>query len=439
MKSKLYTVLFFLIACLVSLAQEFNAAKLNRYFDALETNQKFMGSVAVMQEGKILYSRSVGYADVENHLKANENTKYRIGSITKTFTSVLVMKAVEDNKLSLDQTIDAYFPGIPNAGKITVRQLLSHRSGIHNFTSDETYLTWNTEPKTEADMIEIITRAGSDFEPDSKAEYSNSNFVLLTFILEKSFQKPYAELLAEKIVNPLGLTNTRFGGKVNTGNNECKSYSYRGTWKEETETDMSIPLGAGSIVSTPTDLVKFSEGLFSGRLFKQESLELMKTARDRFGFGLFIVPFYDKSSYGHTGGIDGFSSVFTHFVEDGVSYALISNGANYNTNNISIAVLSAVFNKPYEIPEFATSSLNPEDLNKYPGVYASTQLPLKLTITIENNMLIAQGTGQPSFPLEATGKDTFQFEQAGVVMEFQPSENTLVLKQGGGEYVFTKE
>jgi len=439
MKSKLLNLLFFLTLCLAVAAQDFDAVKLNRYFDALETNQKFMGSIAVMRDGKILFTRSVGYADVENNLKADVNSKYRIGSITKTFTSVLVMKAVEEKKLSLDQTIDAYFHGITNAGKITVRHLLSHRSGIHSFTNDEAYLTWNTVAKTEADMIEIITQAGSDFEPDTKAEYSNSNFVLLTFILEKTYQKTYAELLEEYIINPLGLTNTGFGGKINTMNNECKSYSYRGNWKAEQETDMSIPLGAGSIVSTPTDLVKFSEGLFGGRLLKEESLEMMKTIRDMFGFGLIRVPFYERSSYGHTGGIDGFSSVFTHFTEDHVSYALISNGANFNTNNISIAVLSAVFNKTYEIPEFTTYDLNPEDLDKYTGVYATDQHPLKLTITIENSMLIAQGTGQPSFPLEATGKDTFQYEQAGLVIEFQPSENTLLLKQGGGEYVFTKE
>src|SRR5690606_16393678 len=108
-------------------------------------------------------------ANLENNLKATENSKYRIGSISKSFTAVLVLKAVEDKKLSLNQTINKWFPTIPNAGKITVKQLLSHRSGIHNFTNDADYVTWNTQPKSESEMVEIIAKGGSDFEPDSKA------------------------------------------------------------------------------------------------------------------------------------------------------------------------------------------------------------------------------------------------------------------------------
>ena len=106
---------------------------------------------------------------------------------------------------------------------------------------------------------------------------------------------------------------------------------------------MSVPLGAGAIVSTPIDLVKFSNALFNGKLLKAESLEKMKTIKDGYGMGLFQIPFYDKVSYGHTGGIDGFTSVFSHFDDNNVSYALTSNGSDFNNNNISIAVLRAVF------------------------------------------------------------------------------------------------
>src|SRR5690606_22581527 len=126
----------------------------------------------VSENGRVIYSRSLGYVDVERGVKADENSKYRIGSISKTFTSVLVLKAVEENTLGLDQTIEKYFPTVPNADKITVKQLLSHRSGIHNFTDDQSYMTWFTQPKSEADMVAVIAAGGSDFEPDSKASYS---------------------------------------------------------------------------------------------------------------------------------------------------------------------------------------------------------------------------------------------------------------------------
>ena len=419
--------------------QDFNKSKLDTYFNALETHNKFMGSVAVSQEGKIIYTKSVGFADVDSLKKADENTKYRIGSISKTFTAVLIFKGVETGKIDLDQKIDKYFPTIPNAEKITIQQLLYHRSGIYNFTNDEDYLTWNTEPKTEKEMVDIIAKGGSDFEPGSKSEYSNSNYVLLSFILERTFKKPYAEILKEYIAQPLGLKSIYLGGKISVKNNESKSYNWMGNWILESETDMSVPLGAGGIVSTPSDLVKFSDALFGGKLIKEESLRQMERVKDDYGMGLFQVPFGNKKGFGHTGRIDGFSSVFIHFGDGNISYALLSNGTNFNNNDISIAVLSAVYNEPYEIPQFITLALSSEDLDKYLGVYVSSEVPLKITITKDNTTLIAQATGQPSFPLEPTEKDKFKFDPAGVVLEFDPSEKTMVLKQGGGTFTFKKE
>jgi D-alanyl-D-alanine carboxypeptidase len=439
MKKTILATLLIGSLCQNTPAQDFDRTRLDSYFNALEANNKFMGSVAVSRNGKIIYSRSAGYSDFENMKKADADSKYRIGSISKTFTSVLVLKAVEEGKLKLNQTIGEYFPGIKNSDKITIENLLYHRSGIHNFTDDKEYLTWNTLPVTEKEMIDIIAGGGSDFEPDSKSQYSNSNYVLLTFILEKTFRKPYAELLKKYIAQPLGLTNTKLGGKINTSENECNSYKYMDTWKPETETDISIPLGAGGIVSTPVDLVKFSDALFGGKLLKTETLELMKTPNGQYGMGLFKIPFYEKTGYGHTGGIDGFSSVFSYFSDGNISYALTCNGSNYNNNNISIAVLSAVFNKPYDIPDFKTYEVSPEELDKYPGVYSSEQIPIKITVTRVNRTLVAQGTGQSAFPLEAVEKDIFRFDQAGIVMEFNIESKTMILKQGGGQFTFTKE
>ena len=440
MKKAVLTTLIVLTLSQIGLAQtNFDKTKLDNYFNALEQNDKFMGSVAVSKNGEIIYTKSIGFADVENNVKATENSKYRIGSITKSFTTVLILKAVEEKKLNLNQTIDKWFPEIINAKDITLKHLLNHRSGIHNFTNNKDYLTWNTQPKTEKELVDIIAKGGSDFNPDSKAEYSNSNFVLLTFILEKTFSKSYSDLLQEFIVKPLGLTNTYVFGKINPLNNECKSYSFAGTWKAETETDFTIPLGAGAIISTPTDLTIFADALFNGKLVTNESLEIMKTIKEGYGIGLFQFPFHNSVGYGHTGGIDGFSSVYSHFADDKISYALISNGSNFSINNISVAVLSAVYDKPYEIPTFTAFNLTSEDLDKYLGVYSSSQIPLKITITKEGSTLIAQGSGQPSFPLEATGKDKFKFDQAGAEFEFNPNEKTMVLFQGGAQIIFTKE
>lgn len=188
----------------ITFAQNLNTVKLDSLFQILEAKNKYMGSIAVTENGKLLYTKSIGKDDVNSNKQSTIETKYRIGSISKMFTSCLILKAVEENKLNLNQTIDIYFPTIENAKKITIENLLNHRSGIHNFTNDEAYLTYNTQPKSEKEMVEIITKGKSDFEPDSKGDYSNSNYVLLSYILEKTYKKSYKEILSSKIIIGIG-------------------------------------------------------------------------------------------------------------------------------------------------------------------------------------------------------------------------------------------
>ena len=440
MTSNTLKYLIIVLFAQIAVAQtDFDRAKLDTYFDTIEQHDRFMGSVAVSANGEIIYTRSVGFADIENSIKATDATKYRIGSITKTFTAVLALQAVEQNKLDLNQTIDKWFPSVPNADQITVSHLLSHRSGIHNITNNPDYLTWNTQPKSESEMLEIIAKSGSDFAPDSKEDYSNSNYILLTYILEKIYAKSYAELIQEHIAEPIGLKNTYVFGRIDSGNNESKSYMFIENWKEEFYTDASVPLGAGAITATAADLTRFSDALFGGRLLKAESLETMKNIKYMFGMGLMKFQFNESIGYGHTGGIDGFSSGFSHFEDGGISYAFTSNGTRMNNNDISIAVLSAVYGKPYEIPTYTTYEVAAEELDQYTGVYASEMIPLKITVTKEGNSLIAQATGQPSFPMEPTEKDKFQFEQAGAKFEFFPDEQRMILLQGGAKIEFKKE
>ncbi len=439
MKKYLLSILCGLLFCSLSFAQLPDKAKLDEYFNVLEKNNKFMGSVAVSKNGTLLYQRSVGLSDVEGNKRANEQSTYRIGSISKTFTAVLVMRAVEQQLIQLDQTIEGFFPTIKNANKITIRHLLSHRSGIHNFTDDKDFLTWNTQPQSEKAMMERLSQLGSDFQPDYKFSYSNSNYVLLTFLLEKVMKDKYPSLLKKFILQPIGLKNTFYGGKINVSKNESKSYTYRDGWKAESETDMSIPLGAGAIVSNPADIILFSEALFNGKIIQPESLVIMTNMKDNYGLGLFVIPFYDKKGYGHTGGIDGFNAVFSYFPEDKVAYALTSNGTNFINNKISIALLSAVFGRPFDIPVFKIFELSIQELDLYVGTYSTPNFPLIITISREGNSLMAQATGQPAFPLSPIAQHKFQYEQAGVSMEFDPEKKTLQMKQAGRTINFTKE
>ena len=439
MIKKLIFLLFYLFALQSIFSQEYNFDKLNQYFNALEKNNKFMGSVAVSKGDSLIFNRSIGYLDIEMNKKINYSSKFRIGSISKTFTSVLILKSVEDGKLYLDDTIESYFPEIPNSNKITIDNLLSHRSGIFNLTDSADYINYYLESKSRKELINIISNFDSSFKPGKRSSYSNSNYVLLTIILERIYSKDYSEILYEKIIKPYDLKSTYYGEVINTNDNEARSYIYAGEWLKQDETDPSIPLGAGGIVSNPIDLVKFSHLLFSGKILKKESLEKMKKNNGQFALGLFGIPFYNKTGFGHTGGIDGFSSVFVAFTDDNIHYALNSNGTNFNNNDISIAVLSEVFEKPYEIPAFSNFEVNYKDLIKLIGSYSSKQIPLKIEVSVKNNALIIQATGQPKISLNAIKENLFKSEVVGAEFEFFPEENTFILKQNGAKIKFEKE
>jgi hypothetical protein len=236
----------------------------------------------------------------------------------------------------------------------------------------------------------------------------------------------------------IGLADTFYGTKANPAKNEAYSYNYAEQWTQVPETDMSIPGGSGAFVSTPTDLVKFINALFAGKLISPASLELMKTMKDNYGMAMFTIPFNDKKGYGHNGGIDSFSSLLIYFPTEKLAIAYISNGARYSTDEVIKGALSIYFNRPFTIPEFKTIILTTTDLDKYLGNYASTQIPYKIAITKKNTTLFAQATGQSTIPLEARGDHKFVFAAAGISLQFDPIKISFSLIQGGTTYLFTK-
>lgn len=440
MKSKIIVLALLLGIGLTLNAQNFDRQKMDSLFSIIEKNQRGMGSISIFDKGNEVYHNSYGYADLEQKIKNSTSTKFRIGSISKTFTATIIMKLVENKKLSLSTQLSVFYPQIKNADKITISHLLQHRSGIANFTSAADYMQWNTEPQTKEQIINKIISGGISSEPNEKFEYSNSNYVLLTFIAEDVSKKKFSELLQETIVKPCQLKSTFVGSKINLKNKEALSYTKLSEWELEKETDMTIPLGAGFIVSTPFDLNIFLNFLFKGKIVKEETLKQMTTVIDRFGLGLIRVPFYDMKGYGHTGGIDGFQANAFYFPQEKISIALTSNGVVYPLNDIIVGSLSIYFGKEYQLPQFKESiALTPEELDNYIGVYSTDSFPLKLTISRNGNTLIAQGTGQPSFPLECVEKNKFKFDQARLELEFISSENKMILKQNGMTFDMKRE
>lgn len=437
---KILIIFSFLLFGIGAKAQDFNKAKMDSLFSLIGENDKAMGSFSIFQDGKEVYQKSIGFADISQNISASNKTKYRIGSVSKSFTAVLFLQLVEENKVNLTSTLDKFYPEIPNASDITMEFLLNHHSGLFNYTNQQAYLEYMQDPKSKEEMLAIFKKNGTSFNPGERFEYSNTNYALLTFIIEDITKKDFSEVLQERIVKPLDLKNTYFGAKINSDKNEAFSYKRRKNWLSETETDMSVSLGAGGLVSTPTDLNIFFSALFNGKLLKAETFEKMIDVKDKYGYGIMKIPFEDKLVYGHGGGIDGFASMAYYFPEEKVAYSFSLNGLSMNSTELLKAPLKIYFGEEYELPVFK-KEYEPvlSDLKSYEGTYSTPMLPIKLKIFIEDGVLLAQGTNQPSFMLNPVEKNQFKYDPAKLNIEFKPSENKLILSQGGGVFELTKE
>jgi CubicO group peptidase (beta-lactamase class C family) len=409
----------------------------------LSRHHKMMGSLAVMEDGNLVYNRAVGLA--QPGTPATPESRYRIGSISKTFTAVIIMQLVEEGKLKLDTKLAKFYPKMPNAKLITVEMLLRHRSGLGSFTDRADYMLWNTLAKKPAELLDIMQKEKTVFAPDSSARYSNTNYVLLGWIAEKVTKKPMALLIEERISKKAGLTHTTFGGALDTGKGDVQSFRrVKQEWTVFSPTDMSIPLGAGAVVSTSADVARFYNALFSGKLLKAGTVAQMTTLKDGFGMGLFRIPFGEDFAWGHNGGIDGFVSNAAFFPSKKMSIALLTNGLDdVPMNDMLIGAISLSFGVPYTLPEFGKPAYVVEEavLNRYAGLYSAPGFPLKLNIFVKEGKLFGQGTGQGAFPLTPLSDTEFEFVRAGIKVTFgmQDGKPSLTILQAGRATVMTRE
>ena len=436
---KFISTLILVLNAIVLQAQDFNKAKLDSLFTLIETNNKGWGSASIFKDGKEIYTRSIGYANLEDSIPATKETKYQIGSISKTFTAVIVMKLIEEGKLSLDTKLSKFFPEISNAEEITIEQLLKHRSGIFNYTNSKNFSTYYLKNTSKDFLLNEIKNLGVVFKPNEKFEYSNSNYILLTWIIEDITKKEYKMVLNDYIEKPLELKNTYFKTIATKKENEAKSYINSLKTEVVPDWNTSVALGAGGITSTPTDLNIFITKLFDGKLVSKKSLALMMPSDNYYGLGIFKVPFNNKTGYGHNGKIAGFDSVVYNFNLDNVSISYLSNNTDFIVNDIVIGMLSIYFDNKYKFPTFSIYKVSLETLKEYVGVYSKENFPIKITITNEGNKLLGQGTNQPQFILEPVEKHKFKVDAVGAKIEFKPESKQLILHQGGQVIEMIKE
>ncbi|MFP5437058.1 MAG: serine hydrolase domain-containing protein [Bacteroidia bacterium] len=440
---KILALIFGLMISLTAIAQDDHEGARYEKIDSLMTylyqNNKFMGSLTIRAKGVVLFSKAYGFADIDTKAKANPGTKYKIGSITKMFTACMIFQLIEEKKLSGGDKLSKFFPKMPNAEKITINYLLNHSSGIYNYTNDSTFAGKLSTQQQRRDMLERLYKYKPAFEPGVRAEYSNSNYLLLGYIIQDITHKTYKEAVTERVLIKAGLKNTYYFSKVNLKKNEAYSYKFEnGKWVKQAEWHESIAGGAGALQSTTEDLTKFITALWDGKIVTPKSLTEMSTIEMGFGKGMFNFPFGERKYFGHNGGIEGFESVLGYYPKDGIAVSLIANGVNYSFNDIMLGVLSCYYKLPYRFPDFKEKAVVAESMMKhYEGNYTNKSLPFVINVKLVNGTLRVHADEQGTFYLTPLTETEFTHEGSGVKMIFDAKGFTLI--QNGGKTYFNKQ
>jgi CubicO group peptidase (beta-lactamase class C family) len=322
-------------------------------------------SVGVVQNGKLVLAHGYGLANIESDERATKETVYEIASITKTFTATAIMMLVEEGKIELDQPISRYLshpPAWNNAwSNITVRQLLTHTSGIPNFKDLEGFADWMGKD----DLLKGVASRKLEFDPGAQSSYSNTGYLLLGLIIESVSRKPFGTFLQERIFEPLGMAATRVNDpNESTRNRAC---GYQAIHNEINDTYHSDKLPAwhprgtfasGCLVSTVEDLLKWDAALYTEKLLTKSSLEQMwipavlkSEGTGQYGFGWEVGKHRGHGYIGHGGRTQGFGGYMMRFVCDRLTVILLTNSNwKYENQLFSLVAGIARYYLPAPIP-----------------------------------------------------------------------------------------
>lgn len=442
---KKLAVLLSIILC----AYAAHAQKLQKRIDSLvdyyARTFDYDGVAFVSYKGNILLNRGYGYKDHNKNLKHDEHSIFMIGSITKQFTAEIILMLAKENKLQLQDKLDKYFPGYPSGDKITIEHLLTHTSGIYNYTDDTVYDNFNAHPTvvvSKEQMLATFKDIPLGFEPGAKWEYSNSNYVLLTYIIEQVCKKPYTEVVQERILTPLHMTHSGFDYTHLSSINKTVPYNCMladSFYKAQIE-DYSQLLGAGCLYSTAEDLYKWHRALQSYQLLEKEWQDKAYVPyKERYGYGWFVSDDVSgKHAVGHSGGTGGFYTYIMRLDREDVCIVLLSNMrySGVDLNSMAKNIVKCIYDSSYIIPEpRKVISLNTNVMKRYEGEYALLlDTSISVTFRLDDNRMLFTVTDQPEDRAYPQSETLFFAKTADVQFEFVADGKQgykLVLRQHG--------
>ncbi|HWP54788.1 MAG TPA: serine hydrolase [Pyrinomonadaceae bacterium] len=353
-----------ILAFQVSAVAQSKANKIDSLVSLYHKYGQFNGSVLVADNGKVLYQKGFGPANMEWNIPNAPDTKFRLGSITKQFTATLILQLVEQGKIKLDGKLTDYLPDYrkDTGNKVTIHNLLSHTSGIPSYTSLPGFFqNVSRNPFTVDDFIKKYASGELEFEPGTKFVYDNSGYFLLGAIIEKVTGKPYEQVLKENIFDPLGMMNSGYDRWGTILNKRATGYTRTPKgYQTAAYLDMSIPYAAGSLYSTVEDLYLWDQALYGDKVLTAKSKDLMfKPNLNNYGYGFVItkatlapptklaVPVIQ-----HNGGINGFSTVIVRMTNEKRLIVLLDNAEDgQHLGDITLGIMSVLYDQPVDNPK----------------------------------------------------------------------------------------
>ena len=316
----------------------------------------FNGSVLVADRGEVVVKKGVGLANMEWNIPNAPDTKFRLGSITKQFTAVLVLQMVEQGTIDLQAPITRYLPDYPpqTGDRITIHQLLNHTSGIPGYTEIPTFGETIRTRYTPTKFIEFFSKLDLLFEPGTKFSYNNSAYFLLGVILEKVAGQSYETLVRERIFAPLGMNDSGYDSTAPLLSKRAAGYDKRfdGSYVNTSFLDMSQPYAAGSLYSTVEDLYKWDQALLGEKILTAKSKERMFTpGLSNYGYGWTITTRDGVTTIEHGGGINGFNTLITRNPDARRSIVLLNNTGGAPLGEIATGVRAILDGKPAVMPK----------------------------------------------------------------------------------------
>jgi len=443
MKKNSLTLILVFIISISGYSQNFE-----KEFDLL-LNKKYIASgpgatALVAINGKVIYQKAFGKANLELDVNMSLNNVFEIGSITKQFTAVSILMLVEQGKLKLDDDITKYIKDYPTHGhSITIHHLLSHTSGIGSFTSSDEWYDNRKKDFTQKELINLFKKLPMPHAPGERYLYSNTGYFLLAAVIEEISNKTYEEFIREYIFKPLEMNHTDYGSRSKIILNRASGYDNvndKGDEKfNKNETVNAEPISfihwhsAGAIVSTVHDLFLWNRAIRNNKLISEENkikaftnYQLKDGKHTNYGYGWAIEDINGTSSIEHSGGTFGFRCNSIYLPKEDVFVVVLSNQTYNAPDYVSAKMAAIAINKPYQ--EIDTNKVNtdPAFLQKIVGTYEFDDGSV-IIISEENNELYSQRPNRSKSRIYSIEKNRFYFINSFSNLTFDVNKEPSVI------------